>query len=153
MKAYLAWPVRLSGRVEEFHITAKYLGTIEQLPYVNMNCAEPDPVGDVLDEVLKRIRPHHLPGIIDLSGCVWMPTKFNPVTHVLVLSGLNGIYYDKQARLASMRPDDYPEWRPHITVPKDLWTEIKKRHATLSAVVESTGPLTLYVDKKAVHEF
>lgn len=132
-KAYLAWPVKLIGEKEECHITLKYLGNSFYT------------IKDLYNRFWK------LNTNLDLSNMLLIPRRFNPVTFVLTIHGIQKSARDCRAAVDDIRKDDFPEWNPHITVSKELWTRIGPKNVLSKVLIESIGPLTLYVDKQPVN--
>jgi hypothetical protein len=132
VKAYLAWPVKFRGLDLALHVTAKYLGN------------SPFSIEDITDR-LKGLNTG-----LDLSKAEWAPNIFGGGTYVLELILLNKDAYSVNAALASLREDDYPKWRPHVSVPSIVWKNIRHQELTPKEVVAHVGPLTLFVDKRAV---
>lgn len=136
-KAYLAWPVKLTGCVEETHVTLKFIGRPTAATSVT-----------AIATALRGLNTR-----LPLKDVTWSPVKFGPSTYVLKLSILplcTGIARDA---VNHMRAEDFPTWQPHITVPKGYWEAIKKDGIPLGFLLEDVGPLTLFVDKKAVAVF
>jgi hypothetical protein len=132
MKAYVAWPVRFNFIKGEFHITAKYLGDSSW----------------TLPGITQRLRG--LNTRLDLINAEWMPVTFDRGAKVLALALEDSRPSAVNIALANLRLEDYDAWRPHITVPLDLWHTIKSQRLTPAEVIAEVGPLTLYVDKRAV---
>lgn len=141
-KAYLAWPVKLilptlkGVRLEEAHVTLKYIGETEDAERL---------IKDICERLSGKLVN------LDLDKVRWTATKFNPSTYVLELHDLDPVYQVMRDAVADLRQEDYPGWRPHITVPKATWQEIKTRMFSVPRVIEGVGPLTLYVDKKPAY--
>lgn len=134
-KSYLAWPVKLKDLSQELHVTLKYLGD------------SPFTLGDL---------GRRLAGIdtkLDLTRALWVPERFDHGAHVMVLDGLSSAPHAAHAAVKDLRKDDYPTWRPHMTLPALPWARLTAAKATAKDTIESVGPLTLYVDKKAVVTF
>lgn len=137
-KAYLAWPVKFLGveMPKDLHITLKYLG---DSPFT-------------VEDLRKRLKGKNTTLSVQ-SKMHWMLTKFNLTTTVLALHDVPANAFLCKAALDDLRKSDYPGWNPHITVPKDLWDQIKKEGPTPQDLIEDIGPLTLYVDKIATFEW
>jgi 8-oxo-dGTP pyrophosphatase MutT (NUDIX family) len=108
--SFLYYPVEMEG-VDEAHITVKFFGE------------EPVTV-DKIEEILKGK---------DLSpptSFTWEPVEFdskqNGKVRVLELKGLPSRIEDMHNALEVVRKDDYPTYRPHITVSDDIWERVKE---------------------------
>ncbi len=135
MKSFIAWPVKLKDLSQELHITLKYLG---DSPYTLINLG-------------RRLAPHDK--TFDTTKLTWTPELFAGQTRVLVLEGFNESLHKTRAAVEDLRPSDYPTWRPHISVPAYQWIQVARQGIQPLAMIESIGPLTLYVDKKPVCVF
>lgn len=107
MNNYVYWPVILNGR--QYHITLKYLGDVDVKP----------------DKVLAALKPFKtlLPLFYD-----WEPVVFNSgneIHYVLEFTKFAALIPEMHDAL-NFRPDDFPTYRPHITVPKDVWDKAEK---------------------------
>ena len=152
MKAYLAWPVKLEAcpTLKDLHITLKYLGSIE--PIVARIClrdklASAFGPAPLVAEIEERLKFSELTFTV-APNLRWKPESFNPVTRVLVIEGYDARLRETQKDVAGLRKDDYPNWRPHITLPGHFWDVISREQLTLGECGLSVGPLTLFIDKK-----
>lgn len=158
MKAYLAWPVKFKCYEEEFHVTAKYLGEVENLECVNTDTRDFDidrVTCEIAAEVERRVCDKLNSTGLDLGEVKIHYQRFNRISHVLELAdGVDARPYIVNKLLNSMRPDDYPgPWRPHITIPRLLWAKLKAEGITLRQLEPTVGRLTLYINKQAVRSF
>ncbi len=132
-KAYIAWPVRIKNFDHDLHVTAKYLGTT---PYDL----------EAIKESLKGLNTK-----LDFSRTTFVERMFAGNCPVLEIEGLNPEAYEVKDRLKHLRKEDYPVWRPHISI--DMHAYLDVTHGNSDPIIDYSGPLTLYVDKKPVHEF
>lgn len=138
MKSYLAWPIIFVDRlgvVEEAHVTLKYFGstpvTVNELKTRFLGC-------------LLRLE-------IDWRVS-WTPNVFFK-SRVMVLSNLDDRLLITKSAVDALRKDDYPEWRPHITLSKEVWGPLARTPVEPWQAIRETGPLTLFVDGSPVHTF
>ena len=124
--SYLSWPVELGGDPDH-HITCKFFSTL--------------PVTvEQIEACLKGIdkSPPRSFG--------WTPIEFdtqkNGTVRVLELNHFPKHMADCHYALESLRKDDYPEYRPHITVSDELWERVKKEKLLPGDLRIKVGPLT-----------
>lgn len=134
MKSYCFWPVRLKGYEGEAHITCNWFGD----KYVH-------PI-----EIASKIA--ELDTSFSFHGNVQC-AQFNSRTQVLEILDPAANVVAIHNTLASIRPNDYPTYRPHITVPYDYWVKCLISDQPLDALIEEIGPLTLKVDGAVVATF
>lgn len=137
MKAYLGWPVSLSvyPQAKDLHVTAKYLGDVTALMHII------GPIRAALEE---------LDTSLDLTKSCWVPELWEGPrpsikNHVLLLNAVPQAAYDVADALRDLRKDEWPTWRPHISVPALAWVHVARMGIPLSAGLTSVGPLTLFV--------
>lgn len=143
--AYLYWPVRLSGVNEEWtddtlHITAKFLGETEpgkgSDPWSGLRMA----VSEIIDK-LARVKPH-----VD-SSWEWKPVTFDTQNDgkvkVLELLKYDRVIAEVHEALAPLRKDNYPDFRPHITVDDHVWEIVEKEKLSPGDMHLQVGPLCL----------
>lgn len=132
--SYLYWPVVIpgySGVDDELHITAKFLGTDK------FKHAE---VFDLIKDKLQHI---------DLNALEWeaveFDTKSDGKVKVLEFKKFPQHMQDVHDALHSLRADDYPNYRPHVTVPAELWGAVKETKKQPLDVGMAIGPIELKV--------
>lgn len=137
MSFYLAWPVQLKTPMAHVpaHITLKYLGMAETT------------VNDV------RARLKGLETKFEFSNARWRGETFDRQSYVMVLEGLDSALLKTRAAVDNIRTDDYPEWRPHLTLEKSIWSFITHGNLTPQQVIRTIGSLTLYMDDRAIATF
>lgn len=111
--SYLSWQCSLSEPgCDSLHITAKFLGTV--------------PV--TKEEVLQLIGSD-VPTTVDADAVDWVAeewdTKNDGKVKVLRLTKFPWNMSAIHEALAPLRDDDYPEFKPHITVPAEVWAKVK----------------------------
>jgi oligoribonuclease (3'-5' exoribonuclease) len=130
--AYLSWPVTIDGD-DSLHVTCKFIGT--------------DPFS--VDEVVGLIQEGSpdgtdFPVSNELS---WEPITFDTENDgkvkVLELKGVPQNVVDCHDALWTIRQDDYPDYKPHVTVPDKLWERIKAEGLTPQDLGMQVGPLRL----------
>lgn len=131
--SYLAWPVHFR---KEFchpsaHVTLKFFGALP---------VDPIEVRETMKEEFTRL---------EMDGVKWTPELFNRAKTPFVMC-----LYDFDPRLVWAREvldQEWPEkdlmaeWRPHVTVSGDQWMDFSLRGLQFSDVVESVGPLKLFM--------
>lgn len=149
MKAFLGWPVKLINRKDNLHITLKYFGDVSDLPCADMSRTDCDPVGDLIAALTERFKgqPVDFPAPEHLD---WECGMFGPKRDVFGMElmmrrssrlGLNAL----RDSLDDLKQNDYLAYRPHISVSRELWCGIKRQDPTPYELIESIGPLTLFV--------
>ncbi len=102
MNNYVYWPVMLDGR--DYHITLKYLGDVDASP----------------GQVLTALKPFKnlLPTFYGMRREVF---NFNGQDHFVLELHAVGVGVQEMHDALNFRPDDFPVYRPHVTVSKLLW--------------------------------
>lgn len=114
MSNYIYWPVMVNNY--RLHITLKYLGEVD---------APPDKVLTAL-KPFKNLLPNFYefrPEIFEFKGVehyVLEFTKFSP--------NITDIH-----NAVNFRPDDFPTYRPHVTVDKDFWHVIRNKNLKINS--------------------
>lgn len=115
--SYIYWPVNLrdpnTGElVQDAHITAKFLGNPKNPPSVS--------------KVEILIANFHK--TIPLQEMMFHPTIFDtPFGEKFVLEiEPNETMWRIHGCFDSLREDDFPTFRPHITLPEDIWKRVVK---------------------------
>lgn len=127
---YLSWECKLPLLSEKsFHLTAKFLGTI---------AVDSSEVQNKIKGIKTSIT----------EQVTWQTTVFNtprgPV-YVLELTHFPPQLNQIHDALASLYPDDHPTYRPHITLPKELWEQINTQEMTPEQAGLVFGQLELRV--------
>lgn len=139
-KAYLGWQIFFHGMLKniEAHVTLKYIGgnpyTIENL----------------------RQRLSNLDTVFYQADLSWVHEIFGPPeapVDVMVLGGFNPALLQARAAVEDLRQDDFPEWRPHITLAKPVCEFLVYSRATPQSVILGASELALFVDKKPLCYF
>jgi hypothetical protein len=124
--SWLQWPVTLkSCDAPRLHVTAKFFGSAPINPFA------------IIDRVPGQFL--FVPFVEQIS---WRPEIFNDIVHVLEFTRfpefMTGLH-DEFAVFA----DQFPSFRPHITVPKVYWDKVNNEG--LSPIDEKLafGPLEL----------
>jgi len=112
--SYLSWKCSLDMEgCEDLHITAKFLGK--------------QPV--TKEDIFGLLDPLDIPLDVDVDEVDWVAeewdTKNDGKTKVLRLNRYPASMVDLHEALAPLRDDDYPEYKPHITVPDAVWALVK----------------------------
>lgn len=137
----LLWPVSVLGERERsdgypYHITLKYFGE-GQIPQNKVTQRM-----DSLD-----VRPP--------SGFSLEPFIFGAGTpkeaHVLLLKGVSDRYQKLREAFDDIRPDDFPEYKPHITVTQDLWERVKEEKLSPADLRIKIFPLEYRIGDNPVH--
>lgn len=127
---YLFWPVKVGGH-GDLHITAKYLGKLDIDP----------------KEIAKAIEG--IPTDVDVSQIEWEPvvfdTKNDGQVKVLQLVAFPENMKRIHDALEKFRKDDYDSYKPHITVPDELWNEVNDNAASAMDYDIEIDPLSLKV--------
>jgi hypothetical protein len=124
--SYLYWPVSLEG-LDDLHITYKFLGDA------------PVSLNEVKDLFYRNGYPRY-PVVYE-----WQPeifeTQNDGATKVLEFTKFDPKMAELRKHLDHLRSDDYPAWRPHITVPEDVWQVIKDNNLKLADVDLRVKPM------------
>lgn len=140
--SYLCWPVFFPGIDGEFHVTCKFLGNspytvtevVQLLAMEGLSTKGPEP-----EEI------------------TWVPhtfdTKNDGKVKVLLVQGCPSRMKACHDALGTIHPDDYPEWKAHITVDPEIWDEVKENHLTPVDLEVSFGPLQLRRGEEVLHEW
>jgi len=124
---HLEWPVFWPGTEMRFHITLKYLGDVSVLHWEVFRLA-----GEALEKDLWAGPLAWVPAVFEFEG-----TK----SYVLELTNVPRWAFEAHERLGKLRKDDFPKWRPHITVPKGVHDLVLATGATPMSSGISIGPL------------
>lgn len=141
MKSYLAWPLTVQGPQSQVraHVTFKYLGEDD---FTIANLLE------AIEGLMTRL---------DLSHAYWDPeiwcAEGEPDHHVMVLGGLDPALEISRKFLEPFRKDDYPFWRPHVTVPREVFLYLRDRRISPQDAIANVGCLMLFVDQNPVYMF
>ncbi len=128
-RVYLGWQLTLLPPYEHVkaHITLKYLG---------------EGSFDVRD-IARLLRGHELD--FALNSYFWSAEKFDTTEHyVMMFFDVNPGLYETRRAVERLRKDDYAVWRPHVTLPKEIWMEIEKHNLLANEVIKNIGPLGLF---------
>ncbi len=126
--SWLQWPVTLKGvDLPSLHVTAKFFGSAQ---------IDPEDVDISLN--------HRYPLNARYRDIVWVPVKFAPHIYVLELTEAP-LAMQAFHNLFSLIKDDYPEYRPHITVPHDLWYKILTEELTPKDFNLTFGEIELWL--------
>lgn len=123
--SYLHYPVTLNGDPEH-HITVKFFDKTPVTP-------------EMIEEATKGISK------LPPSNFDWEPVVFQGKrgeVRVLELKNLPANVSELHYALEIVRPDDYPVYRPHITVSDELWEKIKNEGLKAKDFNIEVGPLT-----------
>lgn len=135
--SYLYWPVVIpgySGVEDELHITAKFLGNDK------FKHAE---VFNLIMDKLQSVNPSDLEW-----EAVEFDTKNDGKVKVLEFKKFPSHMQEVHDALNSLRKDDYPNYRPHVTVPEALWGAVKETKKQPLDVGMAIGPIELKVHGK-----
>lgn len=124
MEIYLAWPCKIEPDFFDVkaHVTFKYLG---DSPFTAEDISNAFDGWD---------------GEFMHGELTWKPAKFGDA-NVMVLDGWNAKMLEHRAKLVHVRPDDFPEWRPHVTFEKEIFDFIVKHELEVHDVIEEFAPL------------
>lgn len=129
--SWLQWPVKLTGMETDLHVTAKFFGK-----------AKID-VGAVLQKIrnLYPIQEKY-------KDIEWEPAIFGngEDVYVLELTRYPSVM-DRVHDLFDLVNDDFPEYRPHITIPKGSWDAVKEGKITPQQVDLTFGVIELHLGK------
>lgn len=105
MNNYIFWPVMLNGK--KHHITLKYLGDVDVPPA----------------KVLSALKPFKnlLPNFYDIRRDIF---TFKGEEHFVLELFALGAGVQEMHDALNFRPDDFPSYRPHVTVSKMLWGDL-----------------------------
>ena len=105
--SYLFWPVLLNG--EEYHITTKFFGESQV----------------TLDDICELLSGYdNKLGFVPEFTPTSLHTKEGEVKVLEIKNAPNRIY-EMHDMLGILHKDTYPTYRPHITVPEELWQKVK----------------------------
>lgn len=106
MENYIYWPVILNGK--KLHITLKYLGDVDVKP----------------DKVLNALKPFKnlLPAFYDMKREVF---NHEGVDHYVLELFAYGLGVAEMHDALDFRADDFPHYRPHITLSKEIWDDLR----------------------------
>lgn len=126
--SFLSWGVSIQGDWDH-HITCKFFKDVPVTP-------------EQIEEALKGIDVSP-PKVSELS---WEPVEFDTKNidkvKVLELKRYPKRLADAHFALEAIRKDDYPDYRPHVTVSEELWARIKKEKLGPGDLQMEVGPLT-----------
>lgn len=137
----MMWPVKLEG-VEDpsLHVTAKYFGS------------EPLLIEEVEDALLGL--DHRIPSNDEFS---WAPivfdTKNDGLVPVLELTTYPKMFSELHQRMEKFKVDDYPSYRPHITVSEEVWNLVSTQGLTPKDLGLSFGDLFINMMNGKTYEF
>lgn len=124
---YLYFPVTINGE-DEYHLTVKFLG---------VNSATKEEILEAMEGVDKSP-----PMEFQWQPIEW-DSKNDGKVKVLELLGTPENLKGLHDSLEQFREDDYPEYRPHITVEDDLWEKIKRDSIQPGQALVQMGPLSI----------
>jgi 8-oxo-dGTP pyrophosphatase MutT (NUDIX family) len=132
---WLSWPVWIDG--DEYHITLKWFGDKDVTPTQlrSMLCdldLDPTSLLEFTPQVFK--------------------TEDDEEVRVLKIVNHPRSWLEAWKRLNIIRTDDYPEYKAHITVPKEFWDRILKEDLTFKHLGFEMGPLQLKRGKALLGE-
>lgn len=130
----LMWPCTMDLVEDRLHMTAKFFGdtpiTIEE-------------ISDVLDKLPDFDKP------FNMSEFEWQPVVFHtnndgkvPVLEFTKVPDVVSAIHDA---LSTFRKDDYPNYRPHITVSREIWEQVADGELTPKDAGLSFLPLELSI--------
>jgi hypothetical protein len=136
-KSYLAWPVQFlpSLKIPEAHITLKYFGD---------SMVSPLDLKKRFSDCMLRFR---------IKQTHWNSEIFGGLSYVMVLNNVDPGLFITRSVVEDLHQDDYPQWRPHITLSREVWLKISQDKLQPSDVITSVGALTLFVDKYPAWRF
>jgi 8-oxo-dGTP pyrophosphatase MutT (NUDIX family)/oligoribonuclease (3'-5' exoribonuclease)/predicted nucleotidyltransferase len=124
---YLYFPVSINGE-DDFHLTVKFLG---KSPATK-------------EELLKALEDVDTTPPENFQWeAVTFDSKNDGDVKVLELTEFPENLKDLHDSLEQFREDDYPEYRPHITVEDDLWEKIKRDSIQPGHALVEMGPLSI----------
>lgn len=130
--SWLQWPVTIEGFKDlRLHVTAKFFGTAKINPIM---------VNNLLSSFYP-IKPKYL--FIHWSAEIFYGKDGTPA-YVLELVEAPSIMAITH-RAFDLIADDYAPYRPHITIPEDLWGEIAHDQLDVSAQDITFGELELHL--------
>lgn len=141
MKAYLGWPVFIQGprHTVASHVTLKYIGE-EEFSLLKL-------IGALEGLTTK----------LDLSHAYWDPeiwcAEGQPERYVMVLGGLNPETELTRKLVDNLRKDDYPVWRPHVSVSREVFEYLRDRQISPQDGVTGVGALFLFLNREPVYMF
>lgn len=128
--SYLYWPVQIDG--ENLHITAKFLGK-EKV---------------TVEEIRKDLDGKNRD--VDVWGLEWTPvvfdTKNDGKVKVLQFTEFPNSMKEVHDALAKYKKDDYPDYKPHVTVSDKLWDKVKENSYSPDDMGITIGKLMFKVD-------
>lgn len=126
--SFLHYPVSLNGDTD-YHITVKFF-------------AESPVTGEEIEEALKGLDLSPL----SLSEIAWKPVEFESKEwnkiKVLELTKFPKRLQDMHDRLEKFHHDQYPNYRPHVTVEDDLWEYVQLNKLSPGDLGMKIGKLT-----------
>lgn len=127
--SWLQWPIKMVGDNLEnkLHITAKYFGA-----------AKID--ASVVIEKISNLYPLQE----KYRDVDWTPVIFDEIYFVLELTQYP-LVMERTHELFSLIEDDYPEYRPHISVSGSLWDEIKNKNLKPKDLQLTFGEIELWL--------
>lgn len=126
--SYIYWPVCIEN-LDDLHITYKFLGD------------SPVSLNQMKDLFSRNGYPRY-PIVHE-----WQPeifgTKNDGGVKVLEFTKFDPGMAELRKHLDHLRTDDYPSWRPHVTVDEDIWQFIKDNGLKLTDVDFRVKPLEM----------
>jgi len=142
MSVYLAWPLKIKPEFEvpEAHVTLVYLGKT-----ATANNAQ---IRGLIGSQFIELR---------LPALEWRPRIFSskdaPQVFVMELTGLDFRLWRLRKNLEIYNGSEHKMWVPHITFERDVWARIVTNKLKIEDVVESAGPLGLFVGGSPVETY
>ena len=124
--SFLHYPIHIDGETDEHHITVKFF---DKTPVTT----------EQIEEVTKGI-PKTPPPISSWNPIILQGKRGD--VKVLELDKLPPHVSQLHYALEAIRKDDYPDYRPHITVSEELWDRIKAEKLGPQDLGVKAGPLT-----------
>jgi len=137
--SYLCWNVCFKKNSRNFYLPCKFLGDspceLEILKALlqGINTQGPDPAKISWEPIILDTPKGSVPVLL-IHGC---PASMN----------------DCHKALSGLRGDDFPEWKPHITINSALWREIKNKGLQPQDLGITFGPLLLIQWGQPIYEW
>jgi predicted SprT family Zn-dependent metalloprotease len=137
----LQWPVKILGQSTlgdvDLHITAKWFSELSD---------------DYIEKIITRANQQCISPPSFTSFKLEMFGKENNVP-VLRLMGCPKYVFDFHFAFSDMVEDTFPEYKPHITVPRDFWDEVGKYSYTPTDLNIEVYPLQLTRGEDVLHKW
>lgn len=131
--SYLAWTATINGRLldshdKPLHVTCKYLGVID----ISVGTIQTLLRGLNPSPVTYRDQPRWQPAVLGEGKMkAYTLELLNPPARMVAC----------HHAFDAIRPEDFPTWRPHISMDKGLWDFLQTRSPGNTMI--ECGPLTL----------